>query len=94
MNHTALMKKQLSIRGFDDELKQAIERVAGERGISLNKAVLYLVRKGAGLDRRELDQNVIGDSLDKYMGSMSEEDHQQLNRALEPFNQIDDELWK
>ena len=37
---------------------------------------------------------MIGDSLNNYLGSMPEEDFRKLTKALEPFSQIDKELWK
>ena len=41
--------RQLTVRGFDDELSSAIQGLAQREGISLNKAALRLLRKGAGL---------------------------------------------
>ena len=37
--------KQLTIRGFDDELIRRIRAVAREEGLSLNQAVLRLLRE-------------------------------------------------
>ena len=44
---------QLTVRGFDDELSAAVRRLAKCDGISLNQAVLKLIRKGAGTQRRQ-----------------------------------------
>ena len=41
--------KQLAIRGFDENLERAIRQLARRDGISLNRAILKLHRRGAGL---------------------------------------------
>ena len=41
--------KQLTVRGFDDELSECIRREAEQGGISLSKAALRLLRREAGL---------------------------------------------
>ena len=84
--------KQLSIRGFDEELAKRLEEVARSRGISLNKAALFLLRKGAGLQEPSRT-NVVGDSLDRFIGSWSAEEETQLLEALAVFEQVDESLW-
>ncbi len=41
--------KQLTLRGFDEELKGRLEELARVHSISLNRAALLLMRRGAGL---------------------------------------------
>ena len=41
--------KQLTVRGFDDDLERAIRQLARRERISLNQAALKLLRRGAGL---------------------------------------------
>ena len=43
---------QLTIRGLDDDLVKQIRHLADQEGISLNRVVLTLLRRGAGLDDR------------------------------------------
>ena len=40
---------RLTLRGIDEELASCIRRLATQEGISLNRAVLQLLRAGAGL---------------------------------------------
>ena len=40
--------KQLTIRGFDEDLERAIRQLARRDGISLNRAALKLLRRGRG----------------------------------------------
>ena len=54
--------KQLTIRGFGDDLTRRIQRLANREGISLNQAVLRLLRRGAGLGETGHIDNV-GTSL-------------------------------
>lgn len=40
---------QLTVRGFDRALARRIREVGKARGLSLNQAVVLLIRQGAGL---------------------------------------------
>lgn len=85
---------QLTLRGFDADLERALRDLARERGCSLNRAALELMRRGAGQpDAVYGGEGRVGDSLDSFIGLWTEEDEQELMRAIEPFEQIDPELW-
>lgn len=86
--------KQLTVRGFDDELRSAIQGLAQREGISLNKAALRLLRKGAGLDDDGAGRPRIGDSLDHFFGSWTQDQADELDDALKEFDRIDEEMWK
>lgn len=83
---------QLTIRGFDDELADCIRNLARREGISLNHAVMRLLRRGANLD--EGDADVVGSSLDHLMGTWADEDADAIDRALGDFSRIDETMWK
>ena len=85
---------QLTIRGFDDELADRIRQLARREDISLNRAVLRLLRRGAGLEDRSGSPDVVGDSLDHLIGTWTAEEAAEVNRALEDFSRIDEEMWK
>jgi len=87
------MTHQLTIR-FDDELAYEIDEVARREGVSRNQAVLRLLRKGAGLTGERDDEDVIGGSLDWFVGSWSEEQAREFDEAVAGFERIDEELWK
>lgn len=87
------MAHQLTIR-FDDELAHEIEERARREGLSRNKVVLRLLRKGAGLEERAESDDVIGSSLDWFVGSWSEEQARAFDEAVADFERIDPELWK
>ena len=83
---------QLTIRGFDDELADYIRNLARREGISLNRAVMRLVRRGANLDQPDAD--VVGSSLDHLMGTWTDEEADAIDRALQDFSRIDEAMWK
>ena len=85
---------QLTLRGFDERLERMIRDLAERRGISLNRAALELMRRGAGLAEPESTANAVGSALDTFISTWSEEDEVELRRALEPLEQIDPELWR
>ena len=86
--------KQLTIRGFDEELAHRIERLARIEGISLNQAVLRLLRKGAGLGERKEEADVVGSSLDHLIGTWSAEEAEEIERAVADFEEIDESMWE
>lgn len=91
------MMRQLTIRGFDEELERQLRSLARERGLSLNRAALLLLRRGAGLDREGAAAHpaqAVGSALDRFVGSWSKEQESELLEALEPLEQIDPELWR
>ena len=85
--------KQLTIRGFDEELERCLRELAAERQTSLNRAALTLMRRGAGLAERHESPGRVGSDLDTFIGVWSDADESELQRALEPFEQVDPELW-
>lgn len=88
------MIDQLTIRGLDDDLARKVQSLAKDEGLSLNQAVLKLLRRGAGLATPKPDEDVIGDSLDWFIGSATEEETRELEESLKMFDTIDEELWK
>jgi len=86
--------KQLSLRGFDPELEKRIREIAKKEGLSLNRATLRLLRKGAGLEDTGKFETIVGDSLDHLIGKWSAEEEREFLRGIEPLEQIDRSFWK
>lgn len=84
---------QLTIRDTDDALDRRLRQLAQREGLSRNKIVLRLLRKGVGLAEARERVDVVGDSLDHLVGTWSEAEEAELLRAIEPFEQIDPALW-
>jgi hypothetical protein len=86
--------KQLTLRGFDAELERRIRHLAEEEGISLNKAALKLLRRGAGMPSKQSGRYCIANSLDEFIGDWSDEEADAILEAIEPFSEVDEEFWR
>lgn len=86
--------KQLTLRGFDPALERQLRELASELQISLNRAALLLMRRGAGLAGPRRPAREVGGALDSFIGVWSGEQEAELLEAIEPFEQIDSELWR
>ena len=85
--------QQLTVRGFEDELSEAIRRFAQHGGISLNQAALRLLREGAGLSTAAGGDDTVGSSLDHLIGSWSQEEYLEVVAVLKELDVIDEEAW-
>ena len=90
----AVAMTQLTLRGFDKQLERRLREVAKREGISLNRAALRLLRKGAGLEPSPERAHVVGNALDHLAGSWSESDERELRAAVAAFEEVDEELWR
>jgi hypothetical protein len=93
--------KQLTLRGFDDELERRLERLARDRSISLNRAALLLMRRGAGLATPSDHSGdgsagapVIGSALDRFVGVWTEEEEREFLRSIDHLDRVDPEIWE
>jgi len=85
--------KQLTLRGFDKELERRLRNEARADGVSLNRAALTLIRRGAGLDSA-VPSNAVGSGLDHLIGTWSESDERSLRRATAVFERVDEDFWR
>lgn len=83
---------QLTLRGFDPELERLLREMAERDHLSLNKAALKLMRRGAGLEGMPGNSRSIGDRLKRFSGGMSPEEAQRIDRAIEQARERDMEL--
>ncbi len=88
------MMKQLTLRGFDPELERKIREISRREGISLNRAVLRLLRKGAGLGNDSEAGDVVGDALDRFIGTWSDAETREVMDAVKDFEVVDESLWE
>lgn len=84
----------LSLRGFDKQLERRLRELARREGLSLNKAALLLMKKGAGLAEPAQPSTAVGDALDRFIGRWSEDEEQQLLESIAPCEVVDESLWK
>ena len=76
---------QITLRGLSPELVQRLQQLAAEEQISLNKAALKMLAKGAGL--MEGRKTVIGQGLDHLFGTWKESDARQFLESLKSCQQ-------
>ena len=88
-----LVSSQLTLRGLDRPLQQQIRTLARRERISLNKAALRLLEKGAGTGTRQVNDR-IGHSLDHLIGTWSEAEAKKFLASIQSCEQIDEELWE
>lgn len=85
--------KQLTLRGFDKELELRLKQLAERENLSLNKAVLLLLRKATGLEATFVPANRVGDALQEFIGVWSPAEQEEFNAATRVFEEIDETLW-
>lgn len=85
--------RQLTVRGFDEQLESRLCKLARREGISLNRAALVLMRRGAGLEPATEHRDAVGDALDEFIGVWSEEEEREFLASLKPLERIDDDFW-
>lgn len=85
---------QITVSGFDEELKARIQRLAQSEGISLNQAALKLLQKGAGISDTVDAPNTVGSSLDHLIGTWTQAEVDEMDAALKEFETIDEALWR
>ena len=74
-------------------MARAIRRTANRDGTSLNRAAVKLLRRGAGLEYGPgVDR--VGASLDDLIGSWSDAEAEEVERALKHFESIDEAMWE
>jgi hypothetical protein len=83
---------QLTIRDVDDKLREALRREAQERGLSLNRLVLQLLRESVGLTAPSLQE--LYHDLDELAGTWSEEEAAAFEKELAIQRTIDERLWR
>ena len=86
---------QLTVEDIDDELNACIREFAEREGLTPSQAALCLLRKSVGLAEEAVRPRRIGKSLDRFVGSMSKEEADEINAAIEEmFENIDEEMWR
>ena len=83
---------QITLRGLSPELEGCIQNLAAEEKISLNKAALKLLAKGAGLTEEK--KTVIGTDLDHLFGTWKASDAEIFLDSITSCEQVDEAFWR
>ncbi|MEW6219113.1 MAG: antitoxin [Thermodesulfobacteriota bacterium] len=84
---------QLTLRGIPDDIRALAEAEARSKGISLNKAFLAILRKGAARPARPRHQDRGEGEFTPFLGLWSEEEADAFDQALREQRGTDGELW-
>ncbi len=82
----------MTIRGVSAAVEKAIAREAKRNRLSINKAVLALLGKGAGVDA-PAPKTLRYTELDHLAGSWAREEAAAFNQALGEQRRVEDGLW-
>lgn len=82
-----VMAKQITVRGVLPELSRRIERLAQERGTSVNATVLEILKGAVGLD-----QSARRTRLQRYT-TWTEQDLREFEATLAAQRVVDVKLW-
>lgn len=83
---------QLTLRGFDPELERQLRELAARDHLSLNKAALKLMRRGAGLESEPVPARNLGERLQQFAGRLSAEEAQAIDDAIHDSRDQDKKL--
>ena len=80
--------KRLTVRTLGPEFERRLREVARRRDTSLNKAALYLMRRGADLRGVDGQPPAAGAPLSKFRGTWTEADERAVLRSLQVDRRI------
>ena len=86
-------QNQITLRGIDPRVRREILELAKRERISLNKAALRLLERGAGV-RAPATSDRIGQSLDRWIGTWTEQEAEDVLASIQSCNRIDPHLSK
>lgn len=94
VSHVINVIKHLTIRGLDASTETEIRTLARNLNLSANKAALALIRKGAGIREPGQGPEVVGRSLDAFIGTWSAADERSFLDSIADLERVDESLWK
>ena len=84
--------KTITLRGIDEELDQALKRLAAQSSASVNATILKLLRRALGFEKKRL--HVLHHDLDWLAGTWTDTELREFEKHTQPFSEVDEELWK
>ena len=87
--------RQVTLRGVPDDVETIAQKEAQSKGISLNKAFLALLRKGAEQQARQPHGKKARAKSEfrQFLGLWTEEEGAAFDEFLHEQREIDEELW-
>ena len=78
----------LTVRNIPAEVAAALEKEKRRRGTSLNQTVIDLLRLSLGVS------GIRNNGLAKLAGTWTDAEHRRFLANVQPFEEIDPDLWK
>jgi len=82
--------KVMTIRNIPSDLGEMLEQEKQRRGTSLNRTVLALLREALGLTGVGPRSN----GLRRMAGTWNEGEYREFEKAVAPFGEIDEAIWR
>jgi hypothetical protein len=83
---------QITLRGMDPGVEQAVRKMARKSGKSLNRVILDIIYENT---RYGKSRNISpADSLRTLAGGWSEKDASEFLESIKSSEQIDEEMWR
>ncbi|MEM8860043.1 MAG: antitoxin [Chloroflexota bacterium] len=83
---------QLTIRNIEKQLHSALKQEASRKNTSMNRLVVHILKEAMGLEKTEMKRTY--HDLDHLAGTWSEDEFKAFEKAMEPFDQIDEDMWQ
>ncbi len=83
---------QITLRGINPEIEKEIRKLSKKTGKSLNQVIQEIIYKHFGNDSKR--GVAPADSLRKLAGGWSQKEASDFFEAIQPCEQIDEEMWK
>lgn len=86
--------KQLTVRGVNDDLHDALKKEADRQGTSMNRVVLALLKEAMGVSNGSGRYQTLFDDLDYLAGTWSTKEAKAVQQELNNQRTIDHKLWQ
>lgn len=86
--------KQITLRDVPDEIAKLIEKKSRKDNLSLNKTIISLLERGAGVMSAKKSARPLYHDLDHLCGVWSKKEDKEFKNNLKRQRKIDEDLWK
>lgn len=81
--------QQITIRGISPEVEKEVRKLARQRGTSINQVIKEIIHK-----EFKRHESAPSSSLKELAGGWTVDEAREFERAIQPFEQIDEEMWE
>ena len=89
---TATLPVNFTIHGLDPEVAKALRDYADRGKTSLNAAAKDILRRFFRIPTADEQARI--EAWGRFFGSIPKEDGEEWLKTLEPFEQLDEDMWK